>query len=68
MNVSLKTRWIVALLMLSVCSQALVLAPVLHDLSAVIWGLSFALLISALVLAVMRHGSERANKRRQPLQ
>lgn len=62
MSISLKTRWIIALLFLAISSQALVLAPALHDFAAVFWGLSLMLLIGALTLAVMRLRTEREKK------
>lgn len=63
MSLTLKTRWIIALLFLAVSCQALVFAPALHDFAAVLWGLSFVLLIGALTLAVMRLRVEREKKR-----
>ncbi len=46
------TKWILALLMVAVACQALVFASGLHDFAALLWGLSLAFLIAALVLAV----------------
>ncbi len=60
MRLSPKTRWILALLCLVVASQMLALVPGLHNFAVVLWGLSLAFLIGALVLAVMRHREERS--------
>ncbi|MCD1286028.1 hypothetical protein CV023_09315 [Brevibacterium sp. CCUG 69071] len=63
MRLPLKVRWIVALLLLAIGSQALVFAPGLHDFAAVFWGLSFVLLVGALVLAVQRYRAGRQERR-----
>lgn len=62
MRNSLRTRWIIALLLLVVACQALAFAPVLRNAAIVFWGLSLALIIVALVLAVTRLRSERAKR------
>ncbi|GAA1853618.1 hypothetical protein [Brevibacterium marinum] len=59
MRIPLKARWIIALLFLAIASQALAFAPGLHDLTAVFWGLSFAFMVGALVVAVIRFREER---------
>nr|BFF07535.1 hypothetical protein GCM10023233_25040 [Brevibacterium otitidis] len=59
MRISLKARWIVALLLLAIGSQALAFAPGMHDSAAVLWGLSLVFLVTALVLAVQRYRSSR---------
>lgn len=64
MRISPKARWIVALLFLAIASQALVFAPSLHSVAAVFWGLSFAFLIGALVIAVMRFRDDRMKQRK----
>lgn len=62
MRLPLKVRWIVTLLILAIGSQALVFAPGLHNVAAVFWGLSFVLLVAALVLAVQRYREVRQER------
>lgn len=61
-KLSKKTRWIIALLLLSLASRVLTFAPQLDNASTVAWGLSFAFLIAALVLAVMRLRDQRSSR------
>lgn len=61
-KLSKKTRWIIALLLLSLASRALTFAPQLDNASTVAWGLSFAFLIGALVLAIMRLRDQRSTR------
>lgn len=55
MRIPLQTRWIMALLLLAIGSQALAFAPGLRSFAAVLWGLSLVFLIAALVIAVRRY-------------
>ena len=52
MHRSRLTNWILALLMMAIACQALVFASGLRNFAALLWGLSLAFLIAALVLAV----------------
>ncbi len=59
MRIARKTRWIVALLLLAIGSQALLFAPGMRSLAVVFWGISFVLLVTALVIAIQRYQSSR---------
>lgn len=60
MRLSMRTRWILAFLLLAIAAQALVFAPQLHNMAVLFWGLSFAFLICALVVAVRRRRESRS--------
>ncbi|QPR38169.1 hypothetical protein [Brevibacterium casei] len=63
MRFSSPTKWIIALLFLAVSAQALSFVPRLHDAAAILWGVSFALLIGALALAIARMRSRHSKQR-----
>lgn len=57
------TRWIVALLLLTAGLQLLTFVSALQNAVVVFWGLSFACLICALVLALRRQRTEHGKGR-----
>lgn len=59
MQATRPTRWILALLMLTVGAQALASVPIFPYSAIVLWGLSLTFLIVALVLAVRRARASR---------
>lgn len=64
MRHSPKTRWILALLLLTVASQLLALAPGVHIPAVILWGVSCACLMGALIIAVLRRREERTKSGR----
>ena len=66
MNALSKLRGIIALLFLVIVCQVLIHVPPLHDFVLVLWGLSFAFLLAALVLAVQRHRGTSHERRTLP--
>lgn len=64
MRSSPKTKWVLALLLLAVATQLLALAPGVHIAAVILWGVSFAGLIGALVIAVPRAREERTKSDR----
>lgn len=63
MGLSTKTRWIVALIILSIAVRGLTFVPQLDYGAVISWGLSLTFLIAALVLAVMRHRDQKRSER-----